>query len=232
MNHEIFSTLDQQTCDTTSSQHPVTQQVTQQASNQQVSTHSVLSKLVTARVCARARTREDAAVEGFITPDDLMAIRDAYVTYVGQPMTAMVAHEVEAALAEGMRPSVVIEAARVTGDAPRPTPYYMRAVLRRWLRDGILTDDALAAAADKAVERKIGARGLRAVLEEVMTPVMYEVPSEPEIARVTITAEAIRGEEQPVLERQEGRPARPRLGAAALRAEQGGKKSARGKNVS
>ena len=77
-----------------------------------------------------------------------MAIRDAYVTYIGQPMTAMVAHEVEAALADGMRPSVVIEAAKVTGDAPRPTPYYMRAVLRRWLRDGILTDDALAA--DKA----------------------------------------------------------------------------------
>lgn len=148
MNHEIFSTLDQQTCDTTSSQHPVTQQVTQQASNQQVSTHSVLSKLVTARVCARARTREEDGPEGIITPDELMAIRDAYVTYVGQPMTAMVAHEVEAALAEGMRPSVVIEAARVTGDAPRPTPYYMRAVLRRWLRDGILTDDALAA--DKA----------------------------------------------------------------------------------
>ena len=148
MNHEKFSTLDQQTCDITSSQQPVTQPVTQQASNQQVSTHSVLSKLVTARVCARARTREEDGPEGIITPDDLMAIRDSYVTYVGQPMTAMVAHEVEAALAEGMRPSVVIEAARVTGDAPRPTPYYMRAVLRRWLRDGILTDDALAA--DKA----------------------------------------------------------------------------------
>lgn len=146
MNNSQASTTSRQLCDTTtSSQHPVTQQVTQQASNQQVSTNSVLSKLVTARACARARTREDAAVEGFITPDDLMAIRDAYVTYVGQPMTAMVAHEVEAALAGGMRPSVVIEAAKVTGDAPRPTPYYMRAVLRRWLRDGILADDALAA---------------------------------------------------------------------------------------
>ena len=146
MNNSQASTTSRQLCDTTtSSQQPVTQPVTQQASNQQVSTHSVLSKLVTARVCARARTREDAAVEGFITPDDLIAIRDAYVTYVGQPMTAMVAREVEAALAEGMRPSVVIEAAKVTGDAPRPTPYYMRAVLRRWLRDGILTDDALAA---------------------------------------------------------------------------------------
>ena len=150
MNKHTKTTSSRQLCDTTtSSQHPVTQQVTQSASNQQVSTHSVLSKLVTAGAragaCAYARTREEEGPEGIITPDDLMAIRDAYVTYVGQPMTAMVAHEVEAALADGMRPSVVIEAAKVTGDAPRPTPYYMRAVLRRWLRDGILTDDALAA---------------------------------------------------------------------------------------
>ena len=94
------------------------------------------------------------------------------------------------------------------------------------------TPEALAAAADKAVERKIGARGLRAVLEEVMTPVMYQVPSDPAIAKVTVTDQAIRGEGQPLLERQEDRPARPRLGAAALRAEQGGKKKPRGKNVS
>lgn len=146
MSNHSLTTTSRQLCDTTtSSQQPVTQPVTQSASNQQVSTHSVLSKLVTARVCARARTREDNGQDGIITPDDLMAIRDAYVTYVGQPMTAMVAHEVEAALADGMRPSVVIEAAKVTGDAPRPTPYYMRAVLRRWIRDSILTDDALAA---------------------------------------------------------------------------------------
>ena len=150
MDKNSLTTSSRQLCDTTtSSQQPVTQPVTQPASNQQVSTHSVLSKLVTAGAragaCAYARTREEEGPEGIITPDDLMAIRDAYVTYVGQPMTAMVAHEVEAALADGMRPSVVIEAAKVTGDAPRPTPYYMRAVLRRWLRDGILTDDALAA---------------------------------------------------------------------------------------
>ena len=150
MSNEHPSTTSRQLCDTTtSSQHPVTQPVTQSASKEQASTHSVLSKLVTAGAragaCAYARTREGDGPEGIITPDDLMAIRDAYVAYVGQPMTAMVAREVEAALAEGMRPSIVIEAAKVTGDAPRPTPYYMRAVLRRWLRDGILTDDALAA---------------------------------------------------------------------------------------
>ena len=87
------------------------------------------------------------------------------------------------------------------------------------------TEDALKAAADKAVERKIGARGLRAVLEEVMTPVMYEVPSDQSIAKVTVTAESIRGEGEPVVEREENRPPRPRLGAAALRAEKGGKRA-------
>ncbi|OUN25028.1 ATP-dependent Clp protease ATP-binding subunit ClpX [Pseudoflavonifractor sp. An85] len=79
------------------------------------------------------------------------------------------------------------------------------------------TPEALEAAAKKAVERKIGARGLRAVLEEVMTPVMYDVPSDDTIAKVSITPAAIRGEEQPLVVREEGRPARPRLGAAALR---------------
>lgn len=51
--------------------------------------------------------------------------------------------------------------------------------------------EALEAAADKAIEREIGARGLRAVLEEVMIPVMYEVPSDPSIAKVVITPQAI-----------------------------------------
>ena len=85
--------------------------------------------------------------------------------------------------------------------------------------------EALEAAADKAIEREIGARGLRAVLEDVMTPVMFEVPSDQSIAKVTITPESIRKEAGPIIERQEGRPERPRLGAASLRAEQGGKRS-------
>jgi ATP-dependent Clp protease ATP-binding subunit ClpX len=88
--------------------------------------------------------------------------------------------------------------------------------------------EALEAAADKAIEREIGARGLRAVLEEVMIPVMYEVPSDQNIVKVTITPEAINGQAEPQIERQEGRPERPRLGAAALRAELGGKPPAKG----
>ena len=90
------------------------------------------------------------------------------------------------------------------------------------------TPEALDAAADKALERKIGARGLRAVLEEVMTPVMYDAPSDQSIAKVTITGESIRGGGEAEILRQEGRPARPRLGAAALRAEKGGQASPRG----
>ncbi|MEG1858498.1 MAG: ATP-dependent Clp protease ATP-binding subunit ClpX, partial [Pseudoflavonifractor sp.] len=57
--------------------------------------------------------------------------------------------------------------------------------------------EALGAAADRAVERGIGARGLRAVLEEVMTQVMYDVPSDPTISKVTITGECVEDRTQP-----------------------------------
>jgi len=82
--------------------------------------------------------------------------------------------------------------------------------------------DALEAAAAKAIERGIGARGLRAVLEEVMTQVMFDVPSDPEIAKVTITARCVSDRVPPEILRDPARTARPRLGAAALRAEAGG----------
>ena len=82
---------------------------------------------------------------------------------------------------------------------------------------------ALEAAADKAIEREIGARGLRAVLEEVMTQVMYDVPSDPTITKVTITAESVRDHVPPTVEHDPERTHRPRLGGASLHAEHGGK---------
>ena len=81
---------------------------------------------------------------------------------------------------------------------------------------------ALEAAADKAIERGIGARGLRAVLEEVMTQVMYDVPSDPTISKVTITAESVKDHKAPAIEHNPERTQRPRLGSASLRAEKGG----------
>ena len=50
---------------------------------------------------------------------------------------------------------------------------------------------ALEAIADLAVLRQTGARGLRAILEEVLGPVMFEVPSSDEVARVVITRESV-----------------------------------------
>ena len=59
--------------------------------------------------------------------------------------------------------------------------------------------EALEAIADKAIERKIGARGLRSVMEGVMTELMYEIPSDPTVAKVIITAACVRGTEKPTV---------------------------------
>ena len=56
---------------------------------------------------------------------------------------------------------------------------------------------ALEAIADKAIERKIGARGLRAVMEGLLMHVMYHLPSDRTIDRVTITPGCVEGTEQP-----------------------------------
>ena len=56
----------------------------------------------------------------------------------------------------------------------------------------VYEEDALGAIADKAIKMGIGARGLRSVTEQAMTRVMYEVPSDPSIKKVVITADCIR----------------------------------------
>ncbi len=86
----------------------------------------------------------------------------------------------------------------------------------------VFESGSLEAVADKAIERGIGARGLRAVLEEVMDPIMYDVPSDATIVEVDITPKSVKGEGEPKIVRDAERPPRPRLGAAALRAQSGG----------
>ena len=63
------------------------------------------------------------------------------------------------------------------------------------------TQDALDAIADKAIERNIGARGLRAVMEGMLTQIMYDVPSDPTISKVVITKECVEGTGKPELTR-------------------------------
>ena len=65
-------------------------------------------------------------------------------------------------------------------------------------------NDALEAIADKAIEMEIGARGLRSVMEGIMTDIMFSVPSDPEAAKVVVTEACVReGTEPTVLHRSE-----------------------------
>ena len=59
--------------------------------------------------------------------------------------------------------------------------------------------EALEAVAKLAIDRKIGARGLRAVMEKIMTKIMYEIPSDPSISRVQITKDCVINGTDPII---------------------------------
>ncbi len=65
--------------------------------------------------------------------------------------------------------------------------------------DLTFTDDALEAVADKAIARKTGARGLRAIMESVMLDVMYDIPSQSNVKKCMINAEVVEGDAKPIL---------------------------------
>ncbi len=64
-------------------------------------------------------------------------------------------------------------------------------------------DDAIETIADKALERKVGARGLRSIMESVMMDVMYQIPSDESIKTCIITKEAVEGTGEPITIREE-----------------------------
>ena len=69
--------------------------------------------------------------------------------------------------------------------------------------DGVtleFTPEALTAVAKKTLARKTGARGLRAVMEEILMPIMYAVPSDKSIVSVKITEECINNGVAPLVE--------------------------------
>ena len=69
--------------------------------------------------------------------------------------------------------------------------------------------DAIDAIADKALERKTGARGLRSIMENIMMDVMYEIPSDDTIESCVITKESVEGNSQPfIVPRDSARPER------------------------
>ncbi len=60
-------------------------------------------------------------------------------------------------------------------------------------------DDALRAVAERAIERNTGARGLRSILEETMTDIMFTLPSRKDVAKVTITKDCVIRHAEPIL---------------------------------
>ncbi|MEO7754586.1 MAG: ATP-dependent Clp protease ATP-binding subunit ClpX [Terracoccus sp.] len=85
--------------------------------------------------------------------------------------------------------------------------------------DGVeleFTEEAIASVADQALLRGTGARGLRAIMEEVLMPVMFDVPSDEGIARVVVTREVVLDNVVPTIVRREAEPRakRPRKESA------------------
>ncbi|HCT1409846.1 ATP-dependent Clp protease ATP-binding subunit ClpX [Staphylococcus aureus] len=66
------------------------------------------------------------------------------------------------------------------------------------------TEEALSAISEKAIERKIGARGLRSIIEESLIDIMFDVPSNENVTKVVITAQTINEETEPELYDAEG----------------------------
>ncbi|WP_026889351.1 ATP-dependent Clp protease ATP-binding subunit ClpX [Clostridium beijerinckii] len=72
-------------------------------------------------------------------------------------------------------------------------------------------EKSLVAIAEEAISRQTGARGLRAIIEDIMNEIMYEIPSDNRITNVVITEEAIKEKKQPRIERIEEGKIRPTL---------------------
>ncbi|MFT8349026.1 ATP-dependent Clp protease ATP-binding subunit ClpX [Clostridium saccharoperbutylacetonicum] len=72
-------------------------------------------------------------------------------------------------------------------------------------------DKSLDAIADEAISRQTGARGLRAIIEDIMNEIMYEIPTDNRITKVTITDDTIKSKKEPIIERLEEGKVRPTL---------------------
>ena len=76
------------------------------------------------------------------------------------------------------------------------------------------TEEALKAIANEAMERKTGARGLRSVVEEMMTDIMFDIPSDETISKVIINENCIKEKVEPEIIREENGTTRPQLKAS------------------
>ena len=83
-----------------------------------------------------------------------------------------------------------------------PKNALVKQYVRLFEMDGVeleFTDEALEAVADQAIHRGTGARGLRAIMEEVLLPVMYDIPSRDDVAKVVVTKETVQDNVLPTI---------------------------------
>jgi len=84
----------------------------------------------------------------------------------------------------------------------KPKNALVKQYTRLFEMDGVeleFTEDALEAIADQAIHRGTGARGLRAIMEEVLLPVMYDIPSRDDVAKVVVTKETVQDNVLPTI---------------------------------
>ena len=158
MSNEHPSTTSRQLCDTTtSSQQPTnlpTYPVTDQPITDRTTTTSTSSS--TSRACARAR-EENYDPPQLPPVERLHQTRNLYQENIGR-MSPQVGRTIERYLLAGMQLEVIEEAIAVTSWAPRPSPNYLMAILRRYIDDHVMTlddliQDRIRHEADKEVRR-------------------------------------------------------------------------------
>ena len=140
------------------------------------------------------RRREMTATELLreITPDDLMAF-GLIPELVGRLPVAV-----------SIEP---LDEAAMVAILTEPKNALVKQFKRMLDLDGVelvFTEDALQAAAEVAIGRKTGARGLRTIIEETLLEVMYEVPSRSDVVKCVVSAESIRRKVRPLLLTQSG----------------------------
>lgn len=73
----------------------------------------------------------------FMSPEQCEAIKTAYQENVGEVLPGAVAHMIESAFANGLEAEEIVMAIEETGFAPRPSPWYLKAILENWVMTGV-----------------------------------------------------------------------------------------------
>ncbi|TDC89680.1 ATP-dependent Clp protease ATP-binding subunit ClpX [Actinomadura sp. 7K507] len=140
-----------------------------------------------AQIRSKSDFEESSAVFGEVMPEDLLKF-GLIPEFIGRLPVITSVHNLD-------RDALI-------NILTEPKNALVRQYHRLFELDGVdleFTDDALEAIADQAILRGTGARGLRAIMEEVLLSVMYEVPSRQDVARVVITREAVLEHVNPTL---------------------------------